>query len=144
VTGGSNTIANTVAGGAAKTVNITLGSSGNNVTNNMSATGTQSSTLTADSLTKVAYTLTAGTVAAPLAGTSTADVILNNVIGSGGAQGLVNVTQNAPGTSVTLTLNGNGKTMGAGGINITQNSANTTTTLALTEHANGYVLYVTQ
>ena len=144
VTGSTNTIANTVDGGAAKTVNVTLGSSGNTVTNGMSATGNQSSTLTANSGSKVNYTLVAGTVASPLAGTSTASVILNNVIGASSAQGVVNVTQSAPGTSVNFTANGGAFTLAAGGINITQGSNNASLTATVNAHANGYAFAIHQ
>jgi hypothetical protein len=146
VTGSTNTIANTVDGGAAKTVNVTLGSSGNTVTNGMSATDNQSSTLTANSGSKVNYTLVAGTVATPLAGTSTASVILNNVIGASSAPGIVDVTQSAAGTSVNLTVNGGSGpwTLAAGGINVTQGSNNATLTATVNAHANGYALNIHQ
>jgi hypothetical protein len=144
VTGSTNTIANTADGGAAKTVNVTLGSSGNTVTNGMSGTGNQSSTLIANSGSKVNYTLVAGTVASPLAGTSTASVILNNVIGASSAQGVVNVTQSAPGTSVNFTANGGAFTLAAGGINITQGSNNATLNATVNAHANGYAFNIHQ
>lgn len=144
-TGSTNTIANTVEGGTAKTVTITLGGSGNTVTNGMWATaGTQSSTLTTNSGSKVNYTLVQGTQANPLAGGSTASVILNNVIGASSAQGVVNVTQSAPGTSVNFTANGGAFTLAGGGINITQASNNASLTATVNAHANGYAFNIHQ
>jgi hypothetical protein len=142
VTGSTNTIANTVNGGGDKTVNVTLGSSGNTVTIGMSGTGVQSSTLTANSGSKVNYTLAAGTTT-PLAGGSTASVILNNVIGASAAQGVVNVTQSAPGTTVNFIINGTGFTEAAGGI-ITQGSNNASLNATVNAHANGYAFNIHQ
>jgi hypothetical protein len=91
----------------------------------------------------VDYTLTAGTNASPLAGSS-ASVILSNVIGFGGAQGLVNVTQSGAGASLNFTANGGAFTLGGGGINITQASPNATLIATVNASANGYTYTIAQ
>ena len=144
LTGSGNTLANTVDGGGAKTVSVTLNSSGNTVTNGMSGSGTQSSSLTADSGSKVNYTLTAGDNTTPLVGGSSSSVILSNVIGAAGAQGIVNVTQSGAGSSLNFTVNGGAFTLGGGGVNITQASANSTLVATVNAAASGYTYTITQ
>jgi fibronectin-binding autotransporter adhesin len=142
--GSSNTIANTVNGATAKTVNVSLASSGNTVTNGMwSGAGTQSSTLTANSGSQVNFTLTAGTLATPLGGSSTSSVILNNVIGASGP-GVVNVTQSGNGDAVNFTANGGAFTLANAGINITQSTDNASLTATVNAHKSGYTVSIHQ
>jgi len=149
LTGSGNTIANTANGGGAKTIGQTIVGSNNTVTVGLTGTGTQSSTLTTDSGTKVDFTETS-------AGNNTAAVVgLSNVIGAAGAAAKVVVNQTTLADNATANVNvaGGAFTMGtingslashgfAGspnpGVYVYQNSPSATLNAVVTAGANGY------
>ncbi|MDR3525049.1 MAG: hypothetical protein P4L66_13225 [Acetobacteraceae bacterium] len=109
--GGSNSVTTNSTGGGAKTVVVQLASSGNTVDNELgSGGGAQTSTLVADSTSKVNYLLTQTTSG----GGATANVTLNGAAGTSGVNnGQADITV-AQGDSATanLTLYGGGYAMG--------------------------------
>ncbi len=154
LTGSGNTIANTANGGGAKTIGQTIVGSNNTVTVGLTGTGTQSSTLTTDSGTKVDFAL------ASAADNSAAAVGLSSVIGAAGAAAKVMLTQTASADNATanLTVAGGVSTMGLltgslrgmalpannPGVYVYQNSPGATVDAVVTAGANGYTAKFTQ
>jgi len=149
LTGSGNTIANTASGGGAKTIGQTIVGSNNSVTVGLTGTGTQSSTLTTDSGTKVDFTQTS-------AANNTAAVVgLSNVIGAGGTAAKVVVNQTTLADNATANVNVAGGTFTMGtisgslvshgfsgspnpGVYVYQNSPSATLNAVVTAGANGY------
>jgi hypothetical protein len=146
VTGSSNGITNIVEGAAgADTVGISLGSSGNTVSNTIYGTGTQTSNLVETGNSRIDFILAAGILGTPIY-SSSSNVILDNVIGTGGTgQAAVNVTQSGNGATLFAAVTGlNGATVGAGGFNFTQSSSNANATVSVNGSGSGYSINVKQ
>jgi hypothetical protein len=150
-TGSNNTITNTSVGSGAKTIDVSLASSGNTVVNSFgTVAGDQTSNLTADVGSKVNYELDSS------AASTSATVNLNGVVGASTAAGGVNVTQSGIGDTANLTVNGyqngvSGLVYAMGtlatdtvGVRVTQVSANAILNAVVTAAAAGYTANIHQ
>jgi hypothetical protein len=163
-TGDGNSITNNVYGdGNTKSIKVSLASSGNTVKNTFGASGTpldgtQTSILTANSGSKVDYTLVANGTEVNDDFSSYAKVVLTDVIGAASAAAKIGVNQTAAGAYLDLALIGTAGAMGTGlsytpaggslatgyGAVVNQASVGATTVATVTGNGAGYTVSISQ
>lgn len=143
--GDGNTITNVASGGGGKTIVQSVASSNNQLAVNLTGSGTQSASVSADSGSTVDFALTAA------ANNSSANVTLSNVVGAAAAAAVVRMTQTAlaDGATANLTVSGGTYTMGTtltggSGAYVYQNSPGAYLNASVTAGANGYTVHIVQ